>query len=215
MTTIIVTGMHRSGTSMVAGILKLCGVYFGDNLLHPQQENPKGFFEDLEFLEINKEILACSGGSWFEPPNELKINQNIKEKIKIFLGKWEQYPLVGFKDPRCCLTLPVWADSIDNYSLNVLYCSRDPKEIAMSLEKRNGFTEDESVRLFTVYRDRFFKFYDENPEVKYAFTKYEHLLQDPINEIERVLDFFQFSGVSIPFGPIRAFVDKKLHRNRA
>ena len=84
MTTIIVTGMHRSGTSMVAGILKLCGVYFGDNLLHPQQENPKGFFEDLEFLEINKEILACSGGSWFEPPNELKINQNIKEKIKIF-----------------------------------------------------------------------------------------------------------------------------------
>lgn len=40
----IITGMPRSGTSLVAGILHACGVYVGDYTCG--RGNPKGFFEN-------------------------------------------------------------------------------------------------------------------------------------------------------------------------
>jgi hypothetical protein len=213
-TRIIITGMHRSGTSAVAGALARCGVEFGNNLLGPQRENPKGFFEDRRFLEINKEILACSGGSWFNPPVELKVNQGIKEKIRCFVKRWNRYSLAGWKDPRCCLTLPVWADYIDD--LRLIYVNRDPREIAMSLAKRNGFREDFSIQLRNVYRSRWNEFIDENPGIQLANINYHDFLRNPCVEIHNALQLLEIRNINpLDFlGELREFVDKKLYRNR-
>jgi len=43
---LILTGMHRSGTSLMASILQSAGVNVGKNLLEPDKRNPHGFFED-------------------------------------------------------------------------------------------------------------------------------------------------------------------------
>ncbi len=45
MTIICVAGMHRSGTSMVARMLNLCGVHLGEQkeLLPAASDNPEGF----------------------------------------------------------------------------------------------------------------------------------------------------------------------------
>jgi len=208
-TRIIVTGMHRSGTSMVAGILKLCGVYFGDNLLHPQKENPKGFFEDLEFLEINKEILACSGGSWYDPPSKLKINQNIKEKIKAFLRGWDKYSLVGFKDPRCSITLPVWADYINN--LQVVICERAAEEIALSLANRNGFSEDVSLNLIAKHQECLSVIRTQYHTVD---VWYAYMLRQPIEAVNMIFQELGIKGLYIPTGDIKNFTDEKLYRSR-
>ena len=44
---LIVLGMHRSGTSLVARMLNLMGVYFGPEGIgtNANEENPKGFWE--------------------------------------------------------------------------------------------------------------------------------------------------------------------------
>ena len=47
---VIVLGMHRSGTSLIASILHLSGISMGKEFLRPDNGNPGGYFEDLEFL---------------------------------------------------------------------------------------------------------------------------------------------------------------------
>ena len=43
---VVVLGMHRSGTSALTKALELFGIDLGTDLLPPQDDNPKGFFED-------------------------------------------------------------------------------------------------------------------------------------------------------------------------
>ena len=68
--TVCVTGMHRSGTSFVAGALGLMGVGLGraDRMLKPGPDNPKGYFEIQEIVQLDDELLAHLGGAWDQPP---------------------------------------------------------------------------------------------------------------------------------------------------
>src|SRR5512132_1949060 len=67
---VCIVGMHRSGTSLIAQILKQSGLYLGseDNLLGSNVGNPDGHFEHLGFIELNDAILKHLGGSWEFPP---------------------------------------------------------------------------------------------------------------------------------------------------
>jgi len=66
---ICIAGMHRSGTSMVARLLRDCGLYLG-----PEEElgfdvrNGEPHWENVRFVELNDEILNRLGGSWHNPP---------------------------------------------------------------------------------------------------------------------------------------------------
>jgi hypothetical protein len=51
---LIVTGMHRSGTSLTAAFLQAIGVDLGDKLLQGNYGNPKGYFEDVDFVESSR-----------------------------------------------------------------------------------------------------------------------------------------------------------------
>ena len=55
---IIVAGMHRSGTSIVASLLSALGVDIGQRLLPPDKGNPRGYFEDIDFLEFQRRVLS-------------------------------------------------------------------------------------------------------------------------------------------------------------
>jgi len=57
--TILVFGMHRSGTSALTGALAKAGICAGDEttLYGADQNNEKGFYEQRELVDINEEIL--------------------------------------------------------------------------------------------------------------------------------------------------------------
>ncbi len=63
-TAVIVLGMHRSGTSALAGMLSMLGVQFGDSLMAPQADNSKGFWEHRDIVGLNDRILAAFDSSW-------------------------------------------------------------------------------------------------------------------------------------------------------
>ena len=73
MRNVVILGMHRSGTSMVAGALASAGIYVGDKaeLLAVQEDNPTGFWERSDLVACNEEILSASAGSWYQPPAQL------------------------------------------------------------------------------------------------------------------------------------------------
>src|SRR5262249_31665720 len=54
----LILGSGRSGTSLLAGTLRLAGYYMGEHLIPADASNPKGYFEDDEINAINEGLLA-------------------------------------------------------------------------------------------------------------------------------------------------------------
>lgn len=104
---ILVIGMHRSGTSIVAHMLHHMGCHMGDDLLAADIHNPGGYYEDRVWLDLNKAILTAAGGDWRKVPPY----KSIRNQGKRFRNKWlgyiqdrQQHRSWGIKEPRLCLT---------------------------------------------------------------------------------------------------------------
>ena len=63
-TAVIVLGMHRSGTSALAGILHHLGVELGDRLMQASPDNPRGYWEHRDIVAVNHKLMAELGWSW-------------------------------------------------------------------------------------------------------------------------------------------------------
>ncbi len=58
---LLVLGMHRSGSSALAGALELLGVPLGGPLMPPARDNERGFFELAGMVALHDELLEAGG----------------------------------------------------------------------------------------------------------------------------------------------------------
>ncbi|HEY9195809.1 MAG TPA: sulfotransferase [Mucilaginibacter sp.] len=135
--TLIIAGMHRSGTSLITHWLSKCGMELGEKLVEPGPGNPEGHFEDVEFLKMHEEILANHN----LPKNGLtddcveSYSVYEREKIKsIIRVKQQLYDQWGWKDPRTCLFLDVYRELIPDACYLVIL--RDYQSVISSLLRR-------------------------------------------------------------------------------
>jgi hypothetical protein len=61
---VLVLGMHRSGTSAIAGSLGFLGYETSKNLMAPTKYNAKGYFENMSIFALNERILEAGGARW-------------------------------------------------------------------------------------------------------------------------------------------------------
>src|SRR4051794_27736950 len=64
---VLVLGMHRSGTSAMAGALALCGFATGSDLMPAAADNPKGFWEHAGVVAIHERLLRALDRPWHDP----------------------------------------------------------------------------------------------------------------------------------------------------
>ena len=205
---VLITGMHRSGTSMTTRLLNLCGLHLGSpqRLLGPQPDNPQGFWENLDFVTLDDRILARMNGAWDLPPAG---NPNpaadpallteflapakacaaaVTESANSVPGDDSRPPRGwGWKDPRCSLLLPFWTRALPG--LRVVTCLRDPLEVAASLTRRNGFSTQLGVHLWQVYNERMNQALQADPGIDTTVSDYEALLTHPHRELSRLIDW--------------------------
>ncbi len=144
---VCVTGMHRSGTSFIAGALGLLGVALGapERMLRPGPDNPKGYFEIQAITQLDDEVLAHLGGAWDQPPvldpgwelasGLVPFRERAAAILEHSFGPVAGWPpIVGFKDPRCSLLLPFWR-TVTPIATTVVVV-RDPVEVVASLGRR-------------------------------------------------------------------------------
>ncbi len=187
---IAVGGMHRSGTSMVARLLNLAGMYLGpeERLMPPASDNTEGFWEHLDFVELNDEILSLFKGGWDRVPQfpaDWLKNPAIKalhEKARNLLEHFDDQDFWGWKDPRNSLTFDFWKQLIP--SLKYLMVIRDPLEVARSLHERNGLSIINGLRLWEEYNAGWLNKTDEN---YVRVVHFEALLKDPEQQFENIL----------------------------
>jgi len=187
--TLMVVGMHRSGTSLISNWLYHCGLQLGEHLLEAGNGNVEGYFEDVEFLRMHEEILASNDfpatGYVYDKVIDISVYQ--LEKLKsIIKVKNQLYRQWGWKEPRTCLFLDLYRELLPNSKYLVIV--RDYAAVVYSLLKRDFADYEQKYlcrkrlqRLFWLYlrrRKNARKFYKTHAEdyLKVYIEYNQHIL---------------------------------------
>lgn len=150
-TTVIVLGMHRSGTSCLAGCLEEAGLYLGAvNTKAPH--NTKGNRENLAIMSLHDAVLAASGGSWNMPPEVVVWSEEHRARQAEVIGTYPGDGVWGFKDPRTVLTLDGWLEVLPR--VRCVGTFRHPAAVARSLAARKRISAKDAFSLWLQYNRR-------------------------------------------------------------
>ncbi len=127
---VAVLGMHRSGTSAIAGMLADHGVELGP-VSEQNRFNPRGNREIRELNRLHDRILERSGGSWWDPPARIRARSGDYRRRNEILHSIPG-ETIGVKDPRLLLVLDLWRD-LNPRPIGVI---RNPVAVRESLERR-------------------------------------------------------------------------------
>ena len=170
---LVISGFHRSGTSMTANLFANAGLFLGETLLGANYSNPYGHFEDTEVIEFHDRVLEKSGTNWRANTPFVPILGEEDWRWMFEYGtRRSAYPSWGFKDPRNCLVLPQWASVFPDMA--VLYVYRPCIECVHSIKRRAAKdlllgkaawinrefwqTDDMAIRMYIAYAEAALRF---------------------------------------------------------
>ena len=216
---IIVLGMHRSGTSMVARLLNMMGAYFATETtaMLPTAANPKGYWEREDIRQLNDQVIQSLGMSWdnISDFNHQLLTQELQLPFhdsaqKIIFSLETRRPWM-VKDPRLCLLLPLWQPLLEIPVC--VYVYRSPIQVAQSLKQREGFPLILGIALWEKYNSYGLANCADMPRI---LVSHQELITQPVNTVNKLhqdlLDC-DVKGLRLPADrEILAFIDPKLFR---
>ena len=145
---VLVLGMHRSGTSAVAGVLMKLGGAAPQTPMGPNAWNEKGHFESNKVMAFHDELLASAGSTWddwraFNPGwwTTSTADAFRSRAAEVFRAEFDDEPLPVLKDPRACRFAPFWLEVLRGLDRapRIVVPVRSPLDVAASLKRRDGF----------------------------------------------------------------------------
>ena len=143
--------MHRSGTSLLGGILQRLGVELPGETIAGDQHNPEGYFEWDAVVALQERLLIDLQRWWPAPEGTLALpdgwlqhpatRQAYGQLRALISGVVDQQKgLWAIKDPRSSRLLPLWLELCRELAipLRLLLAVRDPSEVVTSLVRRDG-----------------------------------------------------------------------------
>lgn len=148
---LIITGMHRSGTSLTTSLLQSAGVYIGDRLMNSGNGNIKGHFEDLDFVDFHRQCLTQQGVNreGWTTQNNFAFTSEYLVQAKNLIESKNDRAIWGWKDPRTTLFLDAWQNLIPDIKFVFVY--RPPWDVVDSLFRRGDmiFKQDPAIAIQT------------------------------------------------------------------
>lgn len=219
---LVVLGMHRSGTSAVTGTLSLCGAWVGerDELTGAGRENEKGFFERRDLRNICDGLLFAADADWWKISSfstEAVPKEAVEERRAAFaelLRSLDRHGSWAIKEPRLCLLFPLLRPAIRNPVC--IHATRNPLEVARSLQARNGFSLMQGLALWEVYTRSALAVSAGLPRV---FVAFESLVSAPLEQTTRLvrqLEALGVRGLRLPEPEVLTnFISPDLRRQRS
>jgi hypothetical protein len=187
---IIVTGMHRSGTSLTANLLRQCGLWLGaENELHgATPDNPDGHWENIAVTELNDALLNELGGGWDDVPEfsarwAEKFSAQ-RERAKEIHARLARPTPWGWKDPRASLLMQFWLALAPD--ARVVVGVRHPLEVVHSLRRRGLMSYALGLKLWRAYNERLLA---DVPRAQRIVVHYEQFFTQPAVTLRRLADF--------------------------
>ena len=208
---LIIVGMHRSGTSYTAGLLRRAGLDIGKRLLGTNDSNERGHFENEEFLAFHKRLLSEQGlnhDGWdLKTLPYLEQYKGDAERL-VEANRSEAW---GWKEPRTSLLLDFWEQVLPEAFYLCVY--RAPWEVTDSLYRRSVdeiFNENpfHAIKVWSFYNETILAFHRTHSSRSLLFN-----IEEVISEPEKVI-----ADVNLTFGfdlrapSSREGFDKSLYR---
>lgn len=179
----LVLGMHKSGTTLVAQTLHRSGISMGWDITDEHFAYRGNHCESPLVNLINDRLLTSEGLlssdilSGIASPASEDILHDLEEYINRQSQNSKDW---GIKDPRMCLTYPVWADQIPQHKLLVIF--RTPCEVNLHyLQKsprRKMLTQFwKSFRVWSVYNKAILEILETKDVNDYIVFEYGQLMQ--------------------------------------
>ncbi|GDZ96194.1 hypothetical protein PA905_46280 [Planktothrix agardhii CCAP 1459/11A] len=163
-TVFIITGMHRSGTSLTASIMQSAGVNIGRRLMEATEFNAKGYFENPDFFEFHLDAFRALGvniDGWTLEEN-LQINPPLIDRAKYIVEQNRLSSVWGWQEPRTSLFLDFWAKLLPEAKFLLIY--RSPWEVADSLYRRGDemfqSQPELAIKYWQHYNQKILNFYN-------------------------------------------------------
>jgi hypothetical protein len=167
---IIICGMHRSGTSLIASMLVDSGVHLGHNLLGPSSGNSQGHFEDTDILEFHRNVLLANGivSEGYTTQLQIPVPESLKcRAASLVAARTGSQTPWGWKEPRTTLFLDFWSQLLPKACY--LFMFRRPWEVIDSLLRRNETTfhwnPSFAIDVWTHYNRRLLEFVQRHADV--------------------------------------------------
>ncbi len=150
---VVIVGMHRSGTSLLARLLDGLGVTFGPRVMtQPVPDNEGGYWEHVDIVTAQEALLDdvldrswhCARGlepvaeDWWKSPEVLPYRLALTAVLERECAATPH--LFGFKDPRTARLLPLWLDIFRETGIEPAFvlATRAPDAVAGSLHRRQN-----------------------------------------------------------------------------
>ena len=189
---VVIAGMHRSGTSLVASYLASLGVHMGDRLIPADSRNPRGYFEDADFVELHGRILRdCTAAGeaghqdwgWTESErlDRAPLARYAAEARDLAARRAGTPGIWGWKDPRTTLLLDFWDEILQERALYVLPY-RFPWEVADSMQRLGADVflrnPEWAYPIWSFYNRHLLDFHKRHPD-RSLLVSANALLRDP------------------------------------
>ncbi|GEM_PF-1598324 len=190
---ILILGMHRSGTSVLAGCMNILGMNLGGALMPGNEANQSGYFENRDIVLAHDILLRDLGcrwdmvGSlprnWQESDAALKAQETLTRILQQqFLDKDVPFAV---KDPRICRLMPLWRRVLKGLNIkpDAVLVLRHPMEVARSLQERDSFDSLKGHLLWLVHNREALA---ASRDLDHMFITFDQLLSDPVNALDRL-----------------------------
>ncbi len=192
---VIIAGMHRSGTSLFARLLQQGGMYVGGSWVDEHHES-------IHFTRANRAMIGeglymLHDYGWTAPKTEAFIQarrayaERAAATISVFFAERGDETVWGWKDPRNCLTLPVWLSIYPN--ARVLHAVRDGRAVALSLADRDELDPVFGLELWAHYATRAERALESVTDSRKLTVRYEDLVGSPTDTLRRLFQFAELT----------------------
>jgi hypothetical protein len=200
---VLILGMHRSGTSCLAGALETCGLFLGE-VRRTGRFNARGYFELASLVDLHDEILSANRGAWHDPPDRIELSPRQRQQLGQVVDLYSRFRPCALKDPRLTVMLEAWEPLIGAPS-TLVASFRHPIAVARSLASRNKMSEARAVELWERYNSALVKRHQRE-----AFPLVEYDLRAPREYVRNIMSLASSLGLSPDQGALEAFVSGDL-----
>ncbi len=209
---------------MIAALLAQHGVAMGARLIPGNRHNPRGYFEDADFVELQRSMLAAAtaGGvrgwpdwGWTEDErfDVTKLAPFVPQAERLLEARSTGAALWGWKDPRSTLLLDFWAERLPEARFLLIY--RYPWNVVDSIQRLNApiFVEhpEYAWAIWQFYNRRLLAFHQRCGE-RSLLVSADRLFGEP-EQLPRLIE--QRWGIRLAPGRRPDSVDQRLFTTRA
>ena len=175
---VVVLGMHKSGTSLVAETLHHSGIAMVEALKDGGYDKGEKY-ERRESGAINKALLNAENAYSLDVRTELDpkdadkaLVARARTMIEALDARGEDW---GFKDPRTCMTWDVWKPLLPAHRLVCVF--RDVEEVHHRYRHKPMFSAHRSLDAWVRYNEAMLRAYEAAPADARLLVDYRDLME--------------------------------------